>query len=108
MYVQVDLLIIISQLLLSVLPCPKVTPLSGFHCTVPAPVDTRFGQFVCRRFRVFIDADFEGEEHGQELLLVADQNGVRDAGQLLLDRLLDGNRSHVFTAGRDQQFFDSA
>ena len=56
---------------------------------------------------VFRVSSLEGQEHGQELLLVADEDGVRDDGQLALHRLLDRHRGNVLASGRDQQLLDT-
>ena len=56
---------------------------------------------------VFRVSSLEGQEHGQELLLVADENRVGDDRQLTLHGLLDRDGSNVLTSGRDQEFLDS-
>ena len=73
-----------------------------------APLDRGGGEVVGGALRLGVDDGLEGEEDGEELLLVADQDGVGDDGQLLLDVVLDGDGGDVLAAGGDQELLDAA
>ena len=72
-----------------------------------APVDAGLRQHVGRQLRRLVQRRLERQKHRQELLLVADEDGVRHDGQLALHRLLDRHRGNVLASGRDQQLLDT-
>ena len=60
-------------------------------------------QDLLRHHGVSVDVHLEGEDAGEELAAVADDDGVADAGQLALDGVLDEHGRNVLAARSDDQ-----
>ena len=73
-----------------------------------APLGRGGRQRLGRHLRGLVQLGLEREEDGEELLLVADEDGVGHEGQLGLDGVLDGDGSDVLAARGDQQFLNAA